>query len=93
MVPQYEFEKGTWWRDGFWRYARFKNMPFFLGSHVRGGGGGGGGSLYLVFYGSTGFNYGYNITMDTRPTTSMFPDMLRMRAWSCCESTSNIPQW
>ena len=43
MVPQYEFEKGTWLRDGFWRYARFKNMPFFfLGSHVRGGGGGGG---------------------------------------------------
>ena len=28
--------------DGFWRYARFKNMPFCLGSHVRGGGGGGG---------------------------------------------------
>ena len=22
---------------GFWRYARFKNMPVFLGSHVRGG--------------------------------------------------------
>ena len=41
MVPQYEFEKGTSWRDGFWRYARFKNMPFFLGSDVRGGGGGG----------------------------------------------------
>ena len=36
VVPQYEFEKGTWWRDGFWRYARFKNMPFILGSHVRG---------------------------------------------------------
>ena len=50
VVPQYEFEKGTWWRDGFWRYARFKNMPFVLGSHVRGGGGGGG-SLYPVFYG------------------------------------------
>ena len=27
-----------------WIYARFKNMPFFLRSHVRGGGGGG--SLY-----------------------------------------------
>ena len=40
VVLQYEFEKGTWWRDGFWRYARFTNMPFFLGSHVRGGGGG-----------------------------------------------------
>ena len=53
MVPQYEFEKGTWWRDGFWRYARFKNMPLLGGSHVRGGGGGGGGgSLYLVFYGT-----------------------------------------
>ena len=35
VVPQYEFEKGTWWRDGFWRYARFKNIR----SHVRGGGG------------------------------------------------------
>ena len=40
VVPQNEFEKGTWWRDGFWRYARFKNMSFFLGSHVRSGGGG-----------------------------------------------------
>ena len=39
VVPKYEFEKGTWWRDRFWRYARFKNMLFFLGSHVRGRGG------------------------------------------------------
>ena len=34
---------GTWWRDGFWRYARFKNMPLF---HVRGGGG----SLYSTVH-------------------------------------------
>ena len=45
VVPQYEFEKGTRWRDGFWRYASFKNI--FLGSRVRGGGG----LLNLVFYG------------------------------------------
>ena len=44
------FEKGTWLRDGFWRYAHFKNMPIFLGSHVRGRRGGG--SLNLVFYGN-----------------------------------------
>ena len=40
------FEKGTWWRDGtdgFWRYARLKNMPFFRVSRK--------GAENLVFYG------------------------------------------
>ena len=48
VVPQYEFEKGTWWRDGFWRYGRFKNMPFFFRVSRKGRRGG---SLNLVFYG------------------------------------------
>ena len=34
MVPLLEFEKGECQRVWLWRYACFKNMPFFLGSYV-----------------------------------------------------------
>ena len=53
VVPQYEFEKGTLWRDGFWRYARFKNMPFYFRVSHKGRRGGGRYIWYLVFYGNT----------------------------------------
>ena len=28
--PNFETKKGMWWCEGFWRYACFKDMPFFF---------------------------------------------------------------
>ena len=49
MIVQQDFEKGRLQRLWFRRYDRYKNKPFFSGSHV---GGGGGGGLYAVLYGT-----------------------------------------
>ena len=47
VVPQYEFEKGTWWREGFGDTLISKPAIFLRVSVERGGG-----SLNLVFYGT-----------------------------------------
>ena len=53
VVSQHDFDKSKWWRDGFWRYARFKNMPFYFRVSHKGRRGGGRYIWYLVFYGNT----------------------------------------